>query len=272
MNPDGILDQMVAMYAQATPVVLGRVAPLLVPLYVSLFTVQFGWDLVRWTFAGTPNALGLAARKLLVFLLTYGLLITLPLWLPPILAGWEWLGQTATGLPGLSPSGIFEQGVGLALSMFDSWGEVATVLVAPFGLLRVLAMVVVLVSFGFAALSLARILIEATLALGGLVVLLVFAGLSATFGLAEGYLRYVLDIGLRAYVVYLLVAVGRDLGNQWDDVVLTMAGSFDFRVHVSILLGSVLFALLVWSLPKAISQHVGGGVSFAGLNPLGDRA
>ena len=164
MNPDAILDQMVAMYAQATPAVLGRVAPLLVPLYVLFFTVQFGWDLVRWTFAGTANALGLAARKILVFLLTYGLLIMLPLWLPAILAGWEWLGRTATGLPGLSPSSIFEQGLSLALSMFDSWAEVATLALAPVGTFRTLAALIVLVAFGAAALQLARVLVEASVA------------------------------------------------------------------------------------------------------------
>jgi P-type conjugative transfer protein TrbL len=246
------------------------VAPLLVPLYVLFFTVQFGWDLVRWTFAGTANALGLAARKILVFLLTYGLLIMLPLWLPAILAGWEWLGRTATGLPGLSPSSIFEQGLSLALSMFDSFGEIATLALAPVGTFRTLAALIVLVAFGAAALQLARVLVEASVALGGLVVLLVFAGLSITFGLAEGYLRYVLDIGVRAYVVYLLVAVGSDLGAQWDDVV-TSSSVFDLRLHLAILLGAVFFALLVWTLPRTISQHVGGGVSFAGLNPMGDR-
>lgn len=271
MNPDAILDQMVAMYAQATPVVLGRVAPLLVPLYAAFFTVQFGWDLVRWTFSGTPNAFGLAARKLLVFLLTYGLLIMLPLWLPAILAGWEWLGQTATGLPGLSPSSIFDQGLSLALSMFDSWSEIATLALPPIGTLRSLAGLVILISFGVAALQVARILVEASVALGGLVILLVFAGTSFAFGLAEGFLRYVFDIGLRAYVIYLLVAVGSDLGAQWDDVV-TSASVFDLRLHIAILLGAVFFAVLVWTLPKTISHHVGGGLSFAGLNPMGDRA
>ena len=38
-------------------------APLLVPLYTLFFTVQFGWDLVRWTFAGTANAFGQSTRQ-----------------------------------------------------------------------------------------------------------------------------------------------------------------------------------------------------------------
>lgn len=269
---EGILDSMVSMYAAATPMVLGRVAPLLVPLYVSFFTVQFGWDLVRWNFAGNDDWFVRAARKLLVFLVTLGLLITLPLWLPRILSGWAHLAEVATGLPGLSPSAIFEQGLALALSMFDSWGKYISLVIPQIAGLRLLAALVIIASFGAAAVQLARILIEATLALGGLVILLAFAGFSATFGVAEGYLRYVFGLGVRAFVVYLVLGVGRDLGVIWEEMLTVLSPIPSLGIHLTIVLASVLFALLVWTLPKTISHHVSSGISFSGLNPMGDHA
>lgn len=270
MNP-GLLDQMVALYGASSATVLGRIVPLILPLHVSLFTVQFGWDLLTWTLSGSERIFANAARKLLVFLASYGAIILLPLWLPPLLRGWEWLGQRASGLQGLSPSAIFDQGLSLGFSLFTSWKKVVSVIVPGVGTLRIVTMLIVIIAFALVAIQLARILVEASIALGGLPIMLAFAGHKATFGMAEGFVRYVMDLGVRTYVVFLIVGVGRDLGGEWDRQLSTWTGALDPRVNFVILLSAVFFAVLVWALPGAIAAKVAGGFTFGGINPLSDR-
>lgn len=266
-----LIDGMVALYGASSATILARIVPLILPLHVSLFTIQFGWDLLVWTLAGSERALGLAARKFLVFLFSYGAIILLPLWLPPLLRGWEWLGQEAVGLPGLSPSGIFDQGFSLALNLFASWKKFVSALVPFYALTRTLTMLGIILAFGLIALQLARILVEASIVLGGLPIMLAFAGHKATFGMAEGFVRYAMDLGVRTYVVFLLVGVGRDLGGEWDQLLSTWQGAFDLWINYRILLAAVFFALLVWTLPKLIADKIAGGFTFGGINPLSDH-
>jgi type IV secretion system protein TrbL len=268
---DGLLDSMVALYGASSATVLARIVPFILPLHVSLFTVQFGWDLLVWTLAGTERAFAHAARKLLVFLVSYGAIILLPLWLAPLLRGWEWLGEQASGLPGLSPSGIFDQGISLGLDLFSSWKKFASVVIPTVGSFRLVAMVVVILCFGLVALQLARILVEASIVLGGLPIMLAFAGHKATFGMAEGFFRYAMDLGVRTYVVFLIVGVGRDLGGEWDRQLSTWQGVLDVRINFVILLSAVFFALIVWTLPKMVADKVAGGFTFGGINPLSNH-
>lgn len=266
----GTLDSLVALYGEGSAAMLARVVPLILPLHVALFTLQFGWDLVVWTLAGTERAFALAAKKLLVFFFTYGLIVFLPLWLGPFLSGWEWLGREVIGLPGLSPSGIFEQGLSLGFALFGSLDKIFSLTVGGVAFFRNLAFLIILAAFGLVAIQLTRILVEAAIALGGLPIFLAFFGHGATFGMAEGYLRYLVDLGVRTFVVFLVVGVGRDLGGSWNDA-LVGPGLLNPWVSFTILLSAIVFALLTWTLPGTVARHVAGGFTFSGLNPLGNR-
>ena len=129
----------------------------------------------------------------------------------------------------------------------------------------------VLIAWTVIAFHLAKLLVESAIAIGGLPIMLAFAGHSVTFGMAEGFFRYVIHLGVRIYVTYLLVGVGRHLAVEWaQDIQL----GFPLEImtdSVTLAAGAALFALLVVALPRTIAQHVAGGVSFAGLNPMGHR-
>lgn len=273
MPVDGMLDALVALYSGSITTWLLRTTPAALTLFVGLATLQVTWDALMWAVLDEPGVVGKALRKLLVLLLLYTLIVALPFWLPPLLSGFELIAQEATRLRGLSPSRIFEQGLALSLGLFDSWQEVALLLNPAAAVLRLVTFLLVLVAFTAVAFQMARVLVEGAVVLGGGVLFLGFAGHRTTFGVAEGFLRYALDVGVRVYVVYLLVAVGRDLGATWDSMVRAqiLVSFFDVRLHLVIVTSALLFAYLVWSLPPAIARHVAGSFSLGGMNPLGDR-
>jgi hypothetical protein len=107
-----------------------------------------------------------------------------------------------------------------------------------------------------------------------MVIFLAFSAHRMTFGLFEGYIRYALDVGIRVYLVYVLVWVGHDLGTQLDAMVrdANLLDLTDPRLLLTVPAAAVLYALIVWSLPKTIAGRLVEGLSFSGINPLGSRS
>lgn len=264
MGPE-ILTEALGYFQSASPDALARVAPILLPWYVALFTLEVLWTTFRQFAAGAERLLEVLLPKFLVGVIGYGLIILLPIWLRPFLEGWDYLGQLATGLPGITPDALIEQGLVLANSLFDSWGEFASLF--TFGQIRLLAAFILLASYVAMALALCLILVEASLYVGGLPVMLLFAGHSATFGIAEGYLRGLFHLGIRVFVLYLFLGAAASLGAVWNTRI-SLSGAANPLVNIELLAAAVLLAIAAWSLPNRIAERLAPGFSFSGNNPL----
>lgn len=274
MLAEPVLDSVVRLFGANSQALMGNAIGITLPLFVLLVGLQWAWDLIMWVLLDDEHFVGKALRRFLLHSFFYLLIVALPLWLPQILGGFERLGQEVTGLGGLSPSSLFFQGVSLAFSLYASWKAILITLFIPFaGTLQAVTFFCVLIAFTVMAFQLGRVLVEAAVVLGGMVVFLAMSAHKMTFGLFEGYVRYLVDVGIRVYVVYLLVFVGQNLGMEWDAMVrdATAFELADPRFHLAIPAAAVFYALLVWSLPKTISARLTESFSFAGHNPLSDR-
>jgi len=272
---DGVLDSIVRLYADASAVFMERGVVVALTLFAVLAAIHVSWDVVQWALFDRKNAAGLAVRKFFLLSFFYTLILALPLWLPRMLDSFEQLGKVVTGLDGLSPSSVFTQGVALAFSLFGSWKSIlATLTVPAAGALQLVTFFAVLIAFTVIAFQLARVLIEGSLVLGGLVVFLAGAAHRMTFGLFEGYVRYLVDVGIRVFVVYLLVGVGHNLGAEWDRMVTeaSLLEIADPRFLLAIAASALFYAMLVWQLPKKIASVLTGSFNFAGHNPHTDPA
>lgn len=271
MPSDAILDELVRQFADTSFAAYTDLLFITLGVAAALFSIQFAWDLGRWSLLGEVNLVGLALKKLILFLILYNLISLAPMWLPQIIEGFAFIGERLTGI-GLSPSSILGQGLDLGFTFFNSWDRVLSLFV-PFSVsgLRLGAALVIILAFGLLAVQLARVLIEVSLALGGLTVFLAFSGHRMTFGLVEGYLRYLLELGIKLFVLYLVIGVGQDLGNTWDEALQGVEVFFGLRLHLTILFAAILFALLGIAVPGQIASRIAGSFSLSGHNPLGDR-
>ncbi len=189
-----------------------------------------------------------------------------------MLDGFGVLAKDLTGVAGLSPSAVLNEGVHLFFSMFDSWSSITSLFNPLSVFLRIFTAVALLIAFLFIASALLRVLVEGALAMGALPFFLAFTGHKLTFGLAEGYLRYVLGLGIRIFVLYLLVGVGSSLSGIWH-LILSGASAFatftDPRIFIALPSTAVLWAGLVLILPGQIANTIVGGFSLTALNPMG---
>jgi type IV secretion system protein TrbL len=271
MEPSNILDQMVGAFQAVSYPTLLRVIGPAQALYVTLFAIDFAWDLTTWALSDAPDMFTRALHKFLVFLILWGALITTPFWLPELVGGFDQIGRHMTGLGGLSPSAILDQGISLSFVMWLLWDPMTGILDLPAQLMwRAAASSALLIGFSLVAFQLTRILVEVALAVSGLVFFLGFWGSKLTFPLAEGYLRYVIGLGVRMFTCYLLVAVGQNFGDLWLDLFGNLNGGATGNpwALVALPVAGAMWGGLVLILPEVIGRRIGDSFSLSSGNPL----
>lgn len=269
---DGTLDSIVTLFQGASFPLFARVYGPMRAVFVTLWVIHFAWDTGLALLSDTPGFWARLVRNLVVFAFLWGLILTAPLWLWRILDGFAFLAEDLTGVDGLSPSAVLGAGVELFFTMFSAWEGIASFLNPVAIGLRVFTALVLLGAFTVIAAYLLRVLVEGAIALGALPFFLAFMGHRLTWGLAEGYLRYLLHLGVRVFVVYLLVGVGANFSEIWLSILLN-APAFsiftDPRIFLSVPMTAAIWAGLVVRLPEVIAREIAGGFSLSGLNPLG---
>ncbi|MFW6012190.1 MAG: type IV secretion system protein [bacterium] len=269
---DGTLDTIVALFQGSSLPLFGRIFGPMKMVFLTLFVIDFSWDAGIGLLTDSSDFWGRMARKLVVFALLYGFILTIPFWLWRVLDGFAFLAQDLTGLSGLSPSAVLDTGVDLFFSMFTAW-EGIVAFVNPIGLaLRLITALILLLAFVLIAAYQLRVLIESALALGALPFFLAFAGHKLTWGFAEGFLRYVANLGVRLFVVYLLIGVGSNLAAIWRSTLeqATLFDAFaDPQIFIAIPVTAAIWAGLVFKLPDAIAREITAPISMSALNPMG---
>jgi type IV secretion system protein TrbL len=268
----GTLDSIVGLFQAASFPLFARVYGPMKLLFVTLFIIDFSWSAGIGLLTDAADFWGKVIRKLIVFAFLYGVILTVPFWLWRLLDGFAFLAEDLTGVTGLSPSGVLDTGVRLFFTMFASWEGIASFL-NPVALgLRVFTAFILLFAFVLIASYLLKVLIESSLALGALPFFLAFSGHKLTWGFAEGFLRYLANLGVRIFVVYLLVGLGSGLADIWESILRDAPLYSIFtnpQIYIAIPMTAAIWAGLVFHLPGAIAREIVGPFSMTGLNPMG---
>ena len=107
--------------------------------------------------------------------------------------------------------------------------------------------------------------------LTGGVIFLGFAGFRATAAYAENYLNYAVAVGIKIFLLYLIVGVGMSLVSTWTPLLQAdnwNIGGGDSSLLGEVFGGSVLFAALALGLPGTIAFRITGTHSLGVANAL----
>lgn len=123
-------------------------------------------------------------------------------------------------------------------------------------------------------LQLVRATVETAIMLGVGVFLLGFSGSRITAGITEGYLSYVIETGMRFFMLNAIVGVGIKMTDHWqarvasafydapDQVVSLWWFMPNFSVLMEIMLGSLIFVYLAWTIPNKFAAVATKNLSF----------
>lgn len=199
-------------------------------------------------------------KKSLAFGFLYALIVNAPFWFSAILQGFAQIGGQAAGIPGLDPSGVFDNGLALFQTIYRGFASLGWFHMTMAALIALIAGLIMFLSFALIAGQMVLAVSEAYVGIGGGVLLLGFSGSRWTIKFAEGFLGWIMGVAVKLFFLYLLVGVGLTISAGWN-AALTGWTTGDPTLPLTIAGGALIFMLLAWTIPNTAAAVVGGAVS-----------
>ena len=253
-----LLNDIASEYASLSVEWMDLLLPMAQHTFVLLATIELAWSGIWWALIARKdeNLIANLVHKVFVIMFFYTIVLFAPSWIPFIISGFITAGSTASGWSSLNPSNVLQIGLDTSVLVWDtintsfSWHD------TPLDLY--FAPLFVILAFAVMAGFLVVTLVESFLVIGGGVLMLGFSGSRWTATLAEGYILYAVKVGVRLFVLYLLIGAGMSLPQTWIDMIASFPeGAAARRSVVYEIVGSALvLALVVWRAPMFASSMV----------------
>jgi len=232
-------------------------------LFLGLAGLEFTWAGIQYTLrkGDLPDFLASVTLKVLGIGFFYSLLIEAPTWVPAIMNSFSQAG-TAIGGAGstpMTPSSIIDQGILVSSQLINSLGNslslgqymLSAVVIGLSGLLVVAA-------FTFVAIQLLVTMIESYIVIGGGMLMLGFLGSRWTLPFGEKYFGYAVSVGIKLFVLDLLVGEGGSLANALIQHLHTLGHAPGFTDVMAVGAASMGYGVLGFMAPGLAGSMMNG--------------
>ncbi|HLM98685.1 MAG TPA: P-type conjugative transfer protein TrbL [Bryobacteraceae bacterium] len=263
-TPGDILSQYHAAAATWETTVFGYAQD----LFYLLAVIELSWtflelflqqaDLQAWMFG--------FMRSIMAIIAFYALLLYGNQWFPAVVNSFTQIGSLVAGIPSISPTVVFTQGLKIAGAMLEAAMDSGFLLHIGSALTIILCALIILLCWGLVTLSLIITWVESYVALGAAYIMLGFGGSRWTREYVNRYICLVISVGLKILTIYAVISAGMILSGNWiteaQQVKLTpFVTTAPVLVAFDVLIGTFIYSLLVWYLPRIITAVLGGSLS-----------
>ena len=260
-----VLDGIANQYRDASRLWRPRLIPIAQQLFMLLASIEFAVSGLVWALRH-DRLDDIAAKFLLKFTLTAFLLVLITgftFWIPPIVNGFAAAGERAIGSSGtVSPSGIIDIGRETSLSILSAL-DVGVMLTNPaMAIYGAIAAFVVALAYTAIAAQLVLVLVESYVVLGGGVLFLGFAAFRGTAGFAENLISYTFGIGIKIFLLYLIVGLGSQMARSWIPLIQSSSFFGPASPLLQVVGGSLIFAVLAIRVPNSVAARLSGTSTF----------
>ena len=255
IQDDNLLDDIVTLYQNRSGLWVPIIRNQAFQLFGFLAILDLTWTSIKLALSQSDLSEALAEITRHVLFIGFGLnmLVFSDNWALSIVNSLRALGNQASfaggGTVGISPSAIFDLGYELVnriVSAISIWNPADSL-----GLL--IAGIVIMVCFALIAALLLLALVEMFVVINGGVILLAFGGSKFTSDIAKKYFFYALSVGLKLFVMQLLIGLSEGLIRGWVN---------DFEVNnpqIMLMLGaSVVMLAMVYQIPNILASMING--------------
>ncbi len=240
-----------------------RLRPLAQRTFALLAGIEFAvsamvWGLKRGSF---DEAVGEFFLKCAVLSFLFMCLVFFDEWIPAIVNSFVLAGQTAAGVSELNPTEVIELGLELYSAMMENVFGLGMLLSPAQSFAAVWGGLVVLLAFGVIAAQLVILLIESYIAVTAGVFFLGFAAFRGTATFTDRYLVWAVGVGIRLFLVYLVIGIGVSVAEGWAEYIATV-GELDYFAASRVVMGALVFALVAVIIPNRTSRYLLDGTSF----------
>src|SRR5437868_8140724 len=181
--------------------------------------------------------------------------------IPAVIQGFSQAGATAAGITNLSPTGVFDQGLSLANKILNATADLGLLDGFFASLIAGITALVVVIAFAIIAAQLLVVLVESFIVIGAGILFLGFAGSRWTKFFTERYLSYLASVGVKLFVLYLIMGVGMGIASRWLPIL--ERGGFSPIPFFYVMGGSLVFVFLTWHIPSVAGSMMAGAVSLS---------
>jgi P-type conjugative transfer protein TrbL len=260
-----VLDGIAAQYRDAARLWRPRLLPVAQQLFLVLAGIEFAVSGALWALR-RDSLDDIAAKFLLKFTLVAFLLALITgftTWIPPIVNGFAAAGERAIGSSvTVSPSTVIDIGRQTALSVLNTL-DLGVMLKNPaMAVFAALAALIIALAYVVIAAQLVLVLIESYIVLGGGVLFLGFAAFRGTAGFAENLIAYTFGVGIKVFLLYLIVGLGSQIAKSWIPLIQSSTFFGPTSPLLEVLGGAVIFAVLAVRVPHVVAHRLSGHTSF----------
>lgn len=260
-----VLDGIANQYRDASRLWRPRLVPIAQQLFMLLASIEFAVSGLVWALRH-DRLDDIAAKFLLKFTLTaflLALITSFTFWIPPIVNGFAVAGERAIANTGtVSPSGIIDIGRETSLSILSSLDVGAMLSNPAMAIYGAIAAFVVALAYTAIAAQLVLVLVESYVVLGGGVLFLGFAAFRGTAGFAENLISYTFGIGIKIFLLYLIVGLGSQMARSWIPLIQSSSFFGPASPLLQVVGGSMIFAVLAIRVPNSVAARLSGTSSF----------
>ena len=258
-----ILNDIVRDYEAISASWFSALGPIANKIFWSLVAIQLTWSAIWWVIDREDGLAVVSSllRQVVAIGFFYALLLNGGTWVPAVIQSFSQAGATAAGLTDLSPTGVFDQGLALANKILNATSDLGLLDGFFASLIAGITAIVVVIAFAVIAAQLLVALVESFIVIGAGVLFLGFAGSRWTKFFTERYLSYIASIGVKLFVLYLIMGVGMGIAARWMPVL--ERGGFSPIPFFYVMGGSLVFVFLTWHIPSVAGSMMAGAVSLS---------
>ncbi len=260
-----ILSEIVQNYQQAASQWQPYLFPVTQHLFGMLAMIEIAWSGLLWAMNQQDvESLWLEFfKKMLTIGFFYTLLTHAEVWLPAIIQSFIKIGAGASHISALYPSDILDQGISVASSVMQPL-LTAGLLHSGIGLvIGSITALVVLISFALIAAELVVSLVESYIVISAGMLLLGFAANRFTSQYTSKYLSYAVSIGVKLFVLYLIIGVGSTLATHWGELIL-QGGNKNMAPFMEVMGGALVFLYVAKNIPNKAESLLSGTINLSG--------
>lgn len=239
-------------------------------LFFALVGIEIAWSAI--TYVLQKDSLPDFVASLLLKILGIGFFYIVlqpqygPVWIAEVISSFSQAGSAIGGqsqfLPS-DPSSVFNCGTDIANAMLQSISEnkvginLGNILPAIEAVLAsMICSLGVVIAFAIVAGQLLITLIESYIVIGAGVFMLGFTGSRWTLVFGEKYVGYAVSVGIKLFMLELIVGLGYSLGQQWAS--LFYNGIAPPETYIEVVGAALVFGFLAWQIPSLAASLMNG--------------
>jgi type IV secretion system protein TrbL len=271
----GILDEIMSTFMQKAVGWEAKTRAVATNFFAYGVVISLAWTGIRLALKGKDfeGLIGTISMQILTIGFFYMLVLKGPWMAGLIMGSFTDAGKNISGAGQLSPSLIVQLGFDSLFRILETLGDMGWGDKASIGLALIFAGLTILFSFAAIAILFLLTAIEAYFVMYAGLIMLGFGALPWTRDIPKNYLVYAINVGVRLFVLYLVVGVGMDMAKQWPAMLSAGDPSKD-ALHNAfyIAVAAVVFMAVSWKVPGIAGALTSGAVNMSASDGIGAAA